>query len=95
MILDGTAMRVDHLFLNSEFISWSDSQHTTHEITNVYATDKTEYHSFAPIYLSKIPNEEKIFKPISDHYISIPLIPLDLNNPVGMVDRIKKLNLFS
>jgi hypothetical protein len=84
VVIDGTAMRVEHLFLNSEFISWSEKE-ITHEIKNIYPTGKTEYSRSASIGKSHL----------IDCNISIPLIPLNLTNPVETMDRIKKLNLFS
>jgi hypothetical protein len=92
VVIDGTAMRVEHLFLNSEFISWSDNNHITHQINNVYATDKTEYSKFSSIENTNF-NGRKMFR--SDYHINIPLIPLNLNDPDETMNRIKKLNLFS
>ena len=93
MIIDGTAMRIEHLFLNSEFISWPDKErYITHQINNVYATGKTLYGRFSSFERTNL-NVRKTF-PI-DCQINIPLIPLNLNDPTETMERIKKLNLFS
>jgi hypothetical protein len=77
--------RITHLYLNSEFISWSDDKHVTHEIKNIYTTEQTEYAHFSSHNYPKINSDR----------MSLPLIPLNLHNPSETLGRIKKLIIFS
>lgn len=79
MIIDATKMRVEHLYLNSEQITWQDDQ-GDHTIHNIFSIGKTEYwrHTTA-----------------IDQNITIPLISINLQNPSETVARIKKLSTYS
>lgn len=72
--------RLIGIFLNSESVSIEDGS-MVHEIKNVYATNVTEYACFP--------------KDGSSRRSSLPLIPLDLENPKETVSRIRKLLIFS
>jgi hypothetical protein len=89
-IIDIGLKRIIDIELNSETLSIEDSKGIVHEIKNIYATDETEYTYFPKgdrIYLDGSHTKEKS--------ITLPLIPLDLDNPNKTVERIKTLILFS
>lgn len=79
--VDLSACRLIGTFLNSETISLED-KNITHEIKNVYATGQTEY-----FYTKEDSRKEKA--------ITLPLIPLDLDNPKKTLERIRTLLIFS
>lgn len=70
------------ILLNSERVSWEDSDLTLHEVVSVYSTDKTKY-SFFNIDTSK-----------DDGQIFLPFVPINFLNPKDTVERIKKLLIF-
>jgi hypothetical protein len=70
------------LLLNSESITLDDKD-ITHEIRNIYSFGQTEYTRYA----NAIAPDSKS--------IRIPLIPMELQNPLKMLERIKTLVLFS
>jgi len=72
--------KVIGIILNSETISLDDKG-VTHEIRNTYTTKQTEY------YRTTLSAKEKT--------ITLPLIPLDFNDPKKTLDRIKTLLIFS
>lgn len=82
--------RVEGLFLNSEFIA-IDEKGTTHEIRNVYSFEKTEYNRF----INKSNDGHTLANYVGTDTVSLPLIPLDLENPHKTLERIKTLVLFS
>ena len=86
VIINATAKRLDAIFLNSEHISYQDSDKVLHEIRNVYTTDKTEY----VYHRTPTPEDDS-----SKRTITLPIIPLDLHNPAETVARVKKLTVFS
>jgi hypothetical protein len=86
VVIDLTSMALKGIYLNSEFISYPDEDGHLHEIKNVYAIDKTEYSYHVT------PTEQY---DASKKRMSIPIIPLDLNNPADTVARIRKLLIFS
>lgn len=67
-------------YLNSENLSLEEGK-VVHEIKNVYATEQTHYTHFA--------------KDGDCKRITLPLIPLNLDNPQETVNRIRKLLIFS
>lgn len=81
--MDLDKQQITNIVLNSEKISWEDKNNILHEITSVYTTYHTKYSYFVADF-SK-----------DDGHITIPLIPLDLENPGNTVDRIRKLLVFS
>lgn len=82
--------RLEALFLNSEFLA-IDERGTTHEIRNVYSFEKTEYNRF----INRADDTHTTSHYIGDNTVSLPLIPLDLENPHKTLERIKTLVLFS
>lgn len=82
--IDMTLNVVTGIYLNSELISVEESD-AVHEIRNIYTTNMTEY-----VYL---PAEGKI-NWNKDKKITIPLIPLNLKEPMETISRIKKLIIF-
>ena len=86
VVIDMTAKMLKGIFLNSEFISYQDNHGHLHEIKNIYAIDKTEYDYHVT------PTEEYDG---SKKRMSVPIIPLDLENPADTVARIRKLMIFS
>lgn len=82
--VDGEQYRVTGLFLNSESISIEEGT-KLYEVKNVYAVDKTELSIFHQHLSSKRGAVNKI---------EFPIIPLDLQNPMKTIDRIKNLIAF-
>jgi hypothetical protein len=80
---DLVGRRLTSILLNSEMISWDDEDGVTHEIVSSYASNKTRYSYFASDGTG------------DDDHISLPLIPVDVNNPKDAVLRIKNLIVFS
>lgn len=78
--IDLTEGRIVGTYLNSETISVEEGTNV-HEIKNVYSMDKTEYACFP--------------KDGSSKKSSIPLIPLNIEDPKETVSRIRKLLIFS
>lgn len=76
--------RIANLILNSEFVSVEDGN-KLYEIKNIYTTDKTEMSMFHT-HLSK--QRGALDK------VEFPLVPLDLQNPMKTVERIKNLIVF-
>jgi len=72
------------LFLNSETVSVEDMARL-YEIKNIYATEKTEMSIFHQLTSKQKGPLDKV---------DLPLIPLDLQNPMKTVERIKKLIVF-
>lgn len=77
------------LLLNSESLTL-DEKGTTHEIRNIYSFGKTEYNRF----INK-PSDQHSLHGYEGDTVSLPLIPLDLENPHKTLERIKTLVLFS
>jgi hypothetical protein len=90
VIVDAKEGRIVGLLLNSECLT-IDEKSTTHEIRNVYSFDKTEYlkHDNSHDSTHTIKNY------VGTAVLSLPLIPLDLENPHKTLERIKTLVLFS
>lgn len=86
VVIDMTLMTLKGIYLNNEFISYEDDQNKLHEINNVYASDKTEYTWHV--------TPTRVYDASKKH-ISIPIIPLNLEDPAESVARIKKLVIFS
>jgi hypothetical protein len=76
--------RIDEAILNSELITLEYDKNNVYEIRNVYTIDKTEY---TPINNTK--------KNTGFKTISLPLISNDVADPYDMLNRIKKLLVFS
>jgi len=74
------------IILNSESISWEDDKETLHEVTSIYSTNKTKYSYFRTDDIDNI----RYSNPIT-----IPLVPIDVNNLEGTVVRIQNLIVFS
>lgn len=72
------------LFLNSETVSVEDMARL-YEIKNIYATEKTEMATFHQ-------HTSRQKGPLDK--VEFPLVPLDLQNPMKTVERIKKLIVF-
>jgi len=75
--------RITQILLNSERVSWEDEEQTLHEIVSSYATNKTRY-SYYHVDSSQ-----------DDGQITLPLIPVSMENPKEAVARIQKLIIFS
>lgn len=76
--------------LNSETISLEDGKGTVHEIKNIYPIKETQYAYF--------PKGDRIYLDgthVGEKFISLPLIPLDVDNPLKTLERIRTLVLFS
>jgi len=82
--VDGGEYQVTGLFLNSESLSVEDGT-KLYEIKNVYAVDKTELSIFHQHLSSQRGALDKI---------EFPLVPLDLQNPMKTIERIKNLIAF-
>ena len=67
------------VFLNSEKVSYEDSDNVLHEIKNIYTKNITEY----TYYLESDTKQEKF-----------PLVPLNVQNPEETINRIKNLMTF-
>lgn len=88
-IIDVGMKSIVDIELNSETLSIEDDKGIVHEIKNIYATEQTQYTYF--------PREGKNIEgtyPI-DGSITLPLIPLDVDNPTKTLERIRTLVLFS
>lgn len=72
------------LFLNSETVSVEDSA-KLYEVKTIYATEKTEMSTFHTHVSKQRGALDKV---------DIPLVPMDLQNPMKTVERIKKLIVF-
>ncbi len=72
------------LYLNSETASIEDGARL-YEIKNIYATEKTEMSTFH----THLSNQHGALDKVE-----FPLVPLDLQNPMKTVERIKKLIVF-
>jgi hypothetical protein len=81
LLINLNERRLEATFLNSETVSLDDKG-VTHEIRNVYSTGHTEY-----FYTKEDSRKEMA--------ITLPLIPLDLNNPKKTLERIRTLLIFS
>ena len=77
---DLTEQKLASAFLNSETVNITECE-MVHEIKNIYATEKTHYTYF--------PRDG------SCKQTTLPLIALDLSNPLETVARIRKLLIFS
>jgi len=77
---DLTDLVVESAILNSEFVSIEDGENV-HEIRNVYTMNKTEY--------SHINRKKR------HNTLQLPLVSDDLSNPQEVLNRIKKLIIFS
>ena len=71
---------INYVLLNSERISFEDESGRLHEIKNIYVNEATEYTFYTE-------SESKTQR--------IPIIPIDFNNPLKTIQRIKKLIVFS
>jgi ribosomal protein S26 len=82
------------ILLNSETVVLNDkTKDITHEIHNVYATEKTEYTTYKPALIHGHGYGPQPF--YDDKSIELPLIPLNLLNPEKTVERIRNLLPFS
>lgn len=88
IVVDMTNKKIANIYLNSETITIEDDAQTIHEITNSYAFEETEYGSF---HRSK---GRSAMYPKADKCVKLPLIPLDIHNPLKTVDRIKSLIVY-
>lgn len=75
-----TNLKITNIFLESEFVSIVEDS-TVYEIENIYEKQETHYSA--------------IYSDSNDKFFSIPLIPLNLDNPHETLNRIKKLLVFS
>lgn len=86
ILLDIGLRRISEIVLNSESITLDDGKGITHEIRNIYTTEKTEYSYFPG-------------KPLTGETgsspLEFPLIPLDLKDPYKTLERIRSLIIFS
>lgn len=72
--------KINYIILNSERVAIEDDSGILHEIKNIYVNDITE-HSYHRESESKTQN--------------LPIIPIDFDNPLKTIQRIKKLIIFS
>lgn len=88
-IIDVGVKTIIDIELNSETLSIEDGKGTVHEIKNLYSIKETEYAYFPKgrVYLDG--------KHVGEKSITLPLIPLDLDNPTKTLERIRTLVLFS
>jgi hypothetical protein len=86
--------KIVDIMLNSETIVISDeAKDITHEVHNIYATEKTEYTTYKPMLKSGWGYGAQSH--YDDKSIELPLIPLNLLNPEKTVQRIRNLLPFS
>lgn len=85
--IDWTAQKIIDIVLNSERFSLERGP-VLHEIKNIYTTEKTEYTTFTNY-------ESEDDKPNDKQTTTLPLIPMDLENPDKTLNRIKTLVVFS
>lgn len=83
--IDLTAAQLTKVFLNSEVITTEDKT-GVHELHNNYSLDKTYYRYYPKHHDSIIE---------SKNAIEIPVIPLNLQNPLETISRVKNLVIFS
>lgn len=81
IIMNMSSGNVISISLNSEYISYIGSDQQYHTVRNSFTFGKTEY-----VY-SLADGSRKT--------ITVPLIPIDLENPAETVGRVKKLGIFS
>lgn len=88
IIIDVGKKSIDDIVLNHEKIEWKDNNNQIHRVRNVYTYDETEYTTFYP-------GDCKYGKVKDYKQTTLPLIPLNLDEPQKTIDRIKTLVLFS
>lgn len=88
IVVDLDKKKIINMYLNSETITIEDDTQTIHEIANSYAFEETEYGSFP-----RSKGRGAIY-PKCDKCIKLPLIPLDIHDPLKAVARIKALSAF-
>jgi hypothetical protein len=80
LVMDLAHNKVTEISLNSETVSIEDRENI-YEIKNIYAMNRLEYY-----HLNNENGEEK-----KDY---LPILPIDMNNPLLTLKRIKKLLVF-
>lgn len=90
---DRTNNKVTSIHLNSESLS-IEKDKELYEIKNIYSLNRTEYIKF-----TKVEEHTEVLSMSGwlskrDGTVSLPLIPLDLDNPEKTVERIKGLVIF-
>jgi hypothetical protein len=84
--IDTELLKLIGIYLNSESLSIEDGA-DLHEIKNIYSFNRTEYSYFRGILAADadVPDQNSI---------NLPLVPLNLNNPIETVNRIRNLIIF-
>ena len=78
--------------LNSEYLTIDSAKGTVYEIKNVYTTEETEFTILGNVV--RYPTFGRIYSSDKKR-LTLPLIPIDLQNPEKTLERIKTLVLFS
>ena len=91
IVVDISTMMLGNIQLNSEFVCYEEPDGSVHEIRNAYPFGETIYTNFEQM-VAKSP-----YLPVKSPYdrFTIPLIPINFNDPKETVARIKKLVVFS
>lgn len=92
--VDWASTLASGIFLNSESVSIEDGD-ALYEIKNIYATEKTTYDKFTKVDIDDGTVKMSGFQGRQNSTITFPLMPLDPKNPRALLDRIKKLIIFS
>jgi hypothetical protein len=86
ILVDLTQLRIADVLLNSEHMTLMDDDHMLHHITNVYPSEKTEYHYNRPPSGSADINDSELIK--------LPIMAMDVERPYKMLERVKNLLVF-
>lgn len=88
-IIDVGVKQIIDIELNGETLSIEDNEGTVHEIKNIYGFEQTQYSYFPK------DGDYKQGRRMDEKSITLPLIPLDLENPRKTLERIRTLIIFS
>lgn len=94
-VVDWKERAIVGLFLNSESISIEEPDGTLHEIKNFYSSEKTTYDKFTKVDIDDGTVKMSGYSGRRNSTITFPLMPLDVKSPSTLLNRIKKLIIFS
>lgn len=88
IIIDVGRKWIDEIVLNHEKLQLKDNNNQIHRVKNIYTFDQTEYTTFYP-------GDWKFDKVKDYKQTTLPLIPVNFDDPKKTIERIKTLVLFS